>query len=95
MLTKEEILNIATLARIGLNDGDIKKYQNDLSSILGYFDKLSSADVSSVEPIGHITGMQDVFRTDKNEDFGELGKEAILQNAPELKEGQIKVKSVL
>jgi Asp-tRNA(Asn)/Glu-tRNA(Gln) amidotransferase C subunit len=39
--------------------------------------------------------MQDVFRTDKNEDFGSIGKEAILKNAPEKKDGYIKVKSVL
>ena len=95
MLSREEILNIATLARIGLSEKEIKKYQHELSDILDYFKKLEELDVAGVEPIGHITGMQDVFRTDKNEDFGELGREAIMENAPEKKEGYIKVKSVL
>jgi len=95
MLSREEILNIATLARIGLDEKDIPKYQSELSAILDYFKKLEELDVSSVEPIGHITGMQDVFRTDKNEDFGSIGKEVILKNAPEKKDGYIKVKSVL
>lgn len=95
MLSREEILNIATLARIGLSEKDIEKYQHELSDILDYFKKLEELDVSGVEPIGHITGMQDVFRTDKNEDFGDLGKEAILKNAPEVKDKFIKVKSVL
>lgn len=95
MLSKEEIQHIATLARVGLAEKDVEKYQHDLSEILDYFKKLEEADVSNVEPIGHITGMQDVFRSDKNEDFGSIGEEAILRNAPEKKEGYIKVKSVL
>jgi aspartyl-tRNA(Asn)/glutamyl-tRNA(Gln) amidotransferase subunit C len=95
MLSKDEILNIATLARVGLVEKDIEKYQKDLSSVLDYFNKLGELDVSNIEPIGHITGMQDVFKDDMYEDFGDLGKEAILKNAPEKKDGQIKVKSVL
>lgn len=95
MLTKEEIQNIATLARIGLSEKDIEKYQQDLSEILDYFKKLDEVDIEGVEPIGHITGMKNVFRTDGNVDFGDLGKEAIMQNAPEEKDGYIKVKSVL
>lgn len=95
MLTKEEIQNIATLARVGLSEKDIEKYQQDLSEILDYFKRLDEVDVTGVEPIGHITGMKNVFRTDGNVDFGDLGKEAIMQNAPEKKDGYIKVKSVL
>lgn len=95
MLSREEILNIATLARIGLEDKEIEKYQHELSDILDYFKKLEELDVSNVEPIGHITGMQDVFRNDREEDFGGLGKDAILKNAPEVKDRFIKVKSVL
>jgi aspartyl-tRNA(Asn)/glutamyl-tRNA(Gln) amidotransferase subunit C len=95
MLSKEEILHIATLARIGLDEKDIEKYQSELSGILDYFKKLEELDVENIEPIGHITGMQDVFRSDMNEDFGSLGEEAILKNAPEKKDKYIKVKSVL
>ena len=95
MLSKEEILNIATLARIGLTDEEVEKYQHDLSEILDYFKKLDEVDISGVEPIGHITGMQNVFRSDSKEDFGSLGKKAIAKNFPEEKEGYIKVKSVL
>lgn len=95
MLTKEEILHIATLARIGVSEKDVEKYQHDLSEVLDYFKKLEELEVKNVEPIGHITGMLNVPRSDKNEDFGSLGKEAIMKNAPEEKEGHIKVKSVL
>jgi aspartyl-tRNA(Asn)/glutamyl-tRNA(Gln) amidotransferase subunit C len=95
MLTREEILHIATLARIGLDEKDIKKYQNELSEILDYFNKLNELDVEGIEPIGHITGMQNVFRSDRQEDFGLSEKAKILKNVPESKNGYIKVKSVL
>jgi aspartyl-tRNA(Asn)/glutamyl-tRNA(Gln) amidotransferase subunit C len=95
MLNEEEILHIATLARIGLNEKDIEKYQHDLSAILDYFKKLNELSVEGVEPIGHITGMQNVFRSDRHEDFGSLGKAAIMKNVPDKKDDFIKVKSVL
>lgn len=88
-------MHIATLARIGVSEKDVEKYQHDLSEILDYFKKLEEVDVEGVEPIGHITGMLNIPRADAHEDFGSLGKEQIMKNAPETKEGYIKVKSVL
>jgi len=95
MLEKKEIKHIATLARIGVSSEEIEKYQKDLSSVLDYFKKLEKIDTSKVEPIGHIAGVENITRIDKDEDFGDLGKEAIFKNAPEKKNGHIKVKSVL
>ncbi|KKU55357.1 MAG: Aspartyl/glutamyl-tRNA(Asn/Gln) amidotransferase subunit C [Candidatus Moranbacteria bacterium GW2011_GWE1_49_15] len=95
MLTKEEIQHIAGLARISLHEKEIEKYQKDLSGILDYFTELQKLDTESVEAIGHITGMRNVFRQDKSSDFGSIGKEEILKNAPETKGGYVKVKSVL
>ena len=95
MLTKEEILHIATLARIGLSEKDVEKYQTELSEILDYFKKLDELEVGNIEPIGHITGMLNKLRSDAQVDFGSVGKEQILKNAPERKEDYIKVKSVL
>jgi aspartyl-tRNA(Asn)/glutamyl-tRNA(Gln) amidotransferase subunit C len=95
MLSKEEILHIATLARIGVSEKDVESYQHDLSDILDYFKKLEEVNVDGVEEIGHITGMQNSFRSDVQADFGSIGKEEILKNVPAMKEQYIKVKSVL
>lgn len=95
MLTREEILHIATLARIGLDEKDIKKYQNELSEILDYFNRLKELNLEGIEPIGHITGMQNIYRSDINKDLELLEKERIIKNIPENKDGYIKVKSVL
>jgi len=95
MLSKEEITKVATLARIGVSEKDVETYQHDLSEILDYFNKLNEVDVTGIEPIGHITGMQNKFRSDAQADFGLLGRETIMRNAPEVKDEYIKVKSVL
>lgn len=95
MLSKEEIKELSLLARVGLREENIEKYQKDLSDILEYFEKMEELDTENVEPIEHITGMKNVMRIDRREDFGQLGKEDIINNAPDKKDGQIKVKSVL
>ncbi len=95
MLTKDEVKKIAGLARIGLDDKEVEKYQKDLSAVLDYFKKLEELDTSRTEPIGHITGVDNVTREDKKEDPEKSGREKILKNAPEIKNGHIKVKSVL
>ncbi|EKE16517.1 MAG: glutamyl-tRNA(Gln) and/or aspartyl-tRNA(Asn) amidotransferase, C subunit [uncultured bacterium] len=95
MLSVDEIKHIANLARISLKEKEIEKYQKDLSDILEYFKKMEELDTEKVEPIGHITGMKNVSRFDKASDFGLIGRENILKNAPEMKNGYVKVKSVL
>lgn len=94
MLSKEEVKNIAALARIGLNEDEIEKYRKDISSILDYFQKLNELDTDSIKPIGHITGRENISREDRVEDAGDIGIKEILKNAPETKGGYVKVKSV-
>jgi len=93
MISKKEVKHIASLARIGLSEEEVDKYTQDLSAVLDWVDELKKVDVAGVEPISNITGMENIKREDKAEIFG--NKEEILKNAPETKEGFVKVKSVL
>jgi aspartyl-tRNA(Asn)/glutamyl-tRNA(Gln) amidotransferase subunit C len=94
LLKSDEVKNIAALARVGINEKEIEKYQKELSAILDYFQKLNELNTDSIDPISHITGMENKSRADRMEDFGSAGKKDILSNAPEKKEGFVKVKSV-
>jgi aspartyl-tRNA(Asn)/glutamyl-tRNA(Gln) amidotransferase subunit C len=94
MLSIEEVKNIALLARIGIKDDEIPKYQQELSAVLDFFRELETADTDNVEHVSHITGMADVTRADRAEDFGDVGKEMIKKNFPDSKDGFLKVKSV-
>jgi len=94
-LTKEEVRDIALLARIGVTDDEVSLYQKDMSSVLQYFEKLQEVDTEDVEEIGHITGVTDVYRSDDVIEMDDEGKELIMNNIPSKKDGYIKVKSVL
>ncbi len=96
VLKKEEVKHIAELARIGIKEKEIARYQKDLSSILDYFKKLKALNTQNVKPAEHITGKKNVYRQeDTVKETKEKEKEGILKNVPHKKDGKIKVKSVL
>lgn len=95
MLSREEVKHIASLSRIGIEDKEVEDYQKNLSAILDYFKELEELDTKSIEPIGHITGRDNVSRTDERGMKDKFEREDILKNAPERKDEYIKVKSVL
>ncbi len=93
MLTKEEVIKVAGLARIELSEAEVEKFQKDLSSVLDYVDELKAVDTEGLEIVASVTGLENVQREDKAVlvDY----QEEILANAPESKEGYYKVKSIL
>jgi aspartyl-tRNA(Asn)/glutamyl-tRNA(Gln) amidotransferase subunit C len=100
MISKEEVKHIAKLARLGLTEEEIEKFQKDLSSILGYIEKLKEVDVSKIEPASpsgvalrasHAVKVENVMRKDEAKPFT---NKKLLDLAPEQKEGFLKVKSV-
>lgn len=93
MLTKEEVIKVAGLARIELSEEEVQKFQKDLSSILDYVDELKNVDTEGLEIVASVTGLENVQREDKAVliDY----QDDILANAPESKDGYYKVKSIL
>ncbi len=94
MLSVDEVKHIALLSRIGLCEEDIPTYQKDLSAVFDFFRELEKVPTDMIEPIGHITGRTDVMRDDVHENFPQSEREQILKNAPDTKDGFLKVKSV-
>jgi len=94
-LSKDDVRDIAALARVGVSDAEVDEYQKDLSSILAYFTKLQECNTDEVEEIGHITGMTNVYRADRVVEASDEVKDAIMENIPQKKDGYVKVKSVL
>jgi aspartyl/glutamyl-tRNA(Asn/Gln) amidotransferase subunit C (EC 6.3.5.-) len=73
---KEEVKHIAKLARLGLSEREIEKYQKELSKILDYIEKLKEIDVSNVEPTFHPLKIKNVVREDAQlkKDIDEIKK---------------------
>jgi aspartyl-tRNA(Asn)/glutamyl-tRNA(Gln) amidotransferase subunit C len=93
-ISKETVEQIAQLARLELSEVEEKKFQGELSNILGYVDTIQKADVKDVEPTANVTGLKNVLREDEKIP-SKLSRDEILSNAPDKKDGYIKVKSVL
>jgi len=94
-LSKQQIEHIAQLARLDLSKDELKKYGDQLSSVLNYIDQLKEVDVKGVEPTAQVTGLGNIFRHDKVKDWPIEENEIALKNAPELENGQLKVKRVI
>ncbi len=93
MLTIDEVKKVAELARIELREGEAEKFQKDLSAILDYVEELQKVDTEGLEIVASVTGLENVQRMDApalDDD-----REAIMRNAPEIKDGYYKVKSIL
>jgi aspartyl-tRNA(Asn)/glutamyl-tRNA(Gln) amidotransferase subunit C len=96
VLNKEEVKHIAKLARLGLSESEIEKYQKELSSILDYIEKLKEADVSKAEPASYCLP-DSSFRpeTSGRQSGREDKSEKLLKLAPETENGYLKVKSII
>lgn len=94
-LSRSEIKHIADLARLDLTDQELKIYGDQLSNVLSYIDQIKEVDTTNVEPTAQVTGLENVLREDKIEDWDESEREAALKQAPEMENNQVKVKRVL
>lgn len=92
-LTPEEVRHVALLARVGLSEDDLARFQGQLSQILDYFQRLQEVDTENVPPTAHTLAMDNVTRDD--EPRPSFDKEDILANAPQREEDFFRVRAVL
>lgn len=91
-LSREEILQIANLARLQLREDEIENYRNQLSDILAHFTSLQNVDTSNIETNSSSLKNELPFRTDEIIPFKAINK--ILQVAPHIIENQFVVPPV-
>lgn len=92
-LTRDEVLHLARLARLGLEDAEIEKFQHQLSDILDHFARLSEVDTTDVPPTAYAVPLQNVARDD--EPRQSYDRDKVLANAPMAEDGYFRVRAVL
>ena len=90
----KDVRYIAGLSKIAVTDEEATKLSAELDTILGYVRKLDSLDTTGIEPTYQVTGLRNIDRADDIIDYG-VDQAALLQNAPQTLDGQIKVPKVL
>ena len=90
----DDVRYVAGLAKIAVSDDEVARLQKELDTILGYVQQLNELDTTDATPTYQVTGLKNVDRDDQIIDYG-VSQEALLKNAPQSKDNQIKVPKVL
>lgn len=92
-LSREEVDNIALLARLQLTDAERERAGDELSQILDHFEQLKELDTEGVPATSHVMPVVNVLRAD--EVRAGLARDAALANAPESVNGMFQVPRVV
>ena len=92
-LSRDEVLHIALLARLGLTETEVDKLSEQLSNILENFEVLQQVDTSGIPPTAQAIALQNVMREDK--EAASLPPDQVLANAPQREGDFLKVRAVL
>ncbi len=90
-LTKEEVLHVADLAKIEVDENDIIKYKVELKQIMNQIDLINKVNIDEEEILISPSENKNIYREDVfvNEDVD------ILKNAPKSNGNYIEIKRFL
>lgn len=92
-VSKEEILHIADLAELTLEENEVEKYMLNLQDILNFANIVNNAPVDGLDITIGANEAKNVFRKDEVKAFEDI--ESLLQNAPEQDRHMFKIPKVL
>ena len=91
MIEREQVLHVAKLARLRLNDAEVEKMAGELSGILDHVDRIAGLELDDVEPTSHVVALENVLRAD--EPRPSWSRDAVLEQAPDPADGAFRVPS--
>jgi aspartyl-tRNA(Asn)/glutamyl-tRNA(Gln) amidotransferase subunit C len=91
VIDRDQVLHVAKLARLRLDDAEVETMAGELSGILEHVDRISDLDLEGVEPTSHVVQLENVFRADVP--WRSLPPSVALASAPEPFEGSFRVPS--
>ena len=92
-VTREELLHIANLANLNLEENEIDNYLENLQDILNFADIVNNANTEGLDITIGANEAKNVFRKDEVEKFGDT--ESLLQNAEEKEQNMFKIPKVI
>ncbi len=92
-LTKQQVRDVATLARLQLEDGEIDDVVDKLSRIVDFVDQLQAVATDDVLPMAHPLNMSQRLRADDVTETDQ--RDFVQENAPSTAEGYYLVPKVL
>jgi aspartyl-tRNA(Asn)/glutamyl-tRNA(Gln) amidotransferase subunit C len=91
VIDREQVLHVARLARLALDDSELERMASELSGILEHVERIGELDLDGVEPTAHVVALENVLRRD--EPRPSLPRERALEPAPDPSDGAFRVPS--
>jgi aspartyl-tRNA(Asn)/glutamyl-tRNA(Gln) amidotransferase subunit C len=91
MLDRAQVLHVARLARLHLDDAEVERMASELSKVLDHVERIRELELSDVPPTSHVVDIAGVMRAD--EPVPSLPRDVILAAAPEPVDGGFGVPS--
>lgn len=92
-VSKEELLHIANLANLTLEENETDKYLGNLQDILNFADVVNTAPVENLDITIGTNEAKNIFRKDEVKIFEDT--ESLLQNAPDKDQNMFKIPKVI
>jgi len=92
-LSVAQVEHIAELAKLSLTNDEKARFQEQLSAILEYAERLQALDTSAIPPTATVLPLRNVMRADEPRDS--LSREDVLANAPQSEADSFRVQAVM
>ncbi|HEX3561281.1 MAG TPA: Asp-tRNA(Asn)/Glu-tRNA(Gln) amidotransferase subunit GatC [Solirubrobacterales bacterium] len=91
MIDRDQVLHVAKLARLKLNEDEVERMASELSGILEHVERIAELDLDGVEPTSHVIALENVLRAD--EPRPSWDRDLVLESAPDPASGAFRVPS--
>ena len=92
MLSRDQVLYVARLARLELSEDEVERFSGELSKVLDHIETIGElGDLADVEPTSHVITVENVLRAD--EPRPSWPRETMLASAPDAADGGFRVPS--
>ncbi|WP_026695281.1 Asp-tRNA(Asn)/Glu-tRNA(Gln) amidotransferase subunit GatC [Peribacillus kribbensis] len=92
-ISADQVKHVANLARLAVTEEETETLRKELDAIISFAEQLNELDTKNVEPTSHVLEMKNVLREDKAENGLPIAE--VLKNAPDSKDGHIRVPSII
>ena len=65
VISREEVLHVAQLARLALSEEEIEPMARELSAVLDHVARIGELDLDDVEPTSHVVEITGALRPDE------------------------------
>jgi aspartyl-tRNA(Asn)/glutamyl-tRNA(Gln) amidotransferase subunit C len=80
VIGREEVLHVASLARLRLDDVEVERMAGELSAVLDHIARIAELDLDEVPPTTHVVEVTGRLRPDEPRPC--LAREVALEQAP-------------